>query len=46
MPLQDRALRTALIACCLLLAGCGTVSIGITNSPDWCPNPRSTVPCP
>jgi hypothetical protein len=36
----------AVLALCLLLAACGTLSIGVSNSPDWCPNPRSTVPCP
>jgi hypothetical protein len=41
-----RAARAALLAACLLVAGCGLVSIGFSNSPDWCPNPRSTAPCP
>jgi hypothetical protein len=41
-----RAARAALLAACLLVAGCGFVSIGFSNSPDWCPNPRSTAPCP
>jgi hypothetical protein len=31
---------------CAMLAGCGILNIGVTNSPDWCANPRSTVPCP
>ena len=25
-------------ALCLLLAGCGVIQIGVSNSPDWCPN--------
>lgn len=39
-------LRFAIVVICLLLAGCGALSIGVSNSPDWCPNPKSTVACP
>ena len=31
-------------ALCLLLAGCGSVSIGASNSADWCPNAQN-IPC-
>lgn len=41
-----REVGFAALASCLLLGGCGVISIGITNSPDWCPNPKSTAPCP
>jgi hypothetical protein len=40
------AFRVAALVLCLALTGCGLISIGISNSPDWCSNPRSTVPCP
>ena len=30
----------------LLLAGCGIISVAVSNSPDWCPNPRNAVTCP
>lgn len=39
-------LSFVILAFYLLLAGCGMISIGASNSPDWCPNPRSTAPCP
>ena len=26
------------VALCLLLAGCGLIQIGVSNSPDYCPN--------
>jgi hypothetical protein len=29
------------IVLCLLLAGCGLISIGVSNSPDWCPSRES-----
>lgn len=41
-----RKLGFAVLTSCLLLTGCGVISIGVTNSPDWCPNPKSTAPCP
>ena len=25
------------VALCLLLAGCGLIQIGVSNSPDYCP---------
>ena len=25
----------------LMLAGCGLISIGVSNSPEWCPDPQS-----
>ena len=28
-------------ALCLLLAACGLIEIGVSNSPDWCPKPDS-----
>jgi hypothetical protein len=34
------------IVLCLLTAGCGIISFSVTNSPDWCPNPRNPVSCP
>ena len=34
------------VVLCLLTAGCGIISIGVSNSPDWCPNPRNPVSCP
>ena len=30
-----------LVVLCLLLAGCGLISIGVSNSPDWCPSRES-----
>jgi len=39
--------RHAFIALlCLLLAGCGVISIGASNSPDWCPGGRDSKGCP
>jgi hypothetical protein len=32
------ARRLIAAALCLLLAGCGVIQIGVSNSPDWCPN--------
>ena len=28
---------TVAVVLCLMLAGCGLIQIGVTNSPDWCP---------
>jgi hypothetical protein len=39
------AMKAAILVFCLLLTGCG-LSVSATNSPDWCPNRSSTVPCP
>lgn len=39
-------LRVVILLCSLLLAGCGVVSLAVSNSPDWCPNPRNAVTCP
>ena len=36
----------AAVVVCLALGGCGMFSFGVSNSPDWCPNPKSTVQCP
>lgn len=38
------AAKAGVVALCLLLAGCGSVSIGVSNSADWCPNAQN-VPC-
>jgi len=45
-PAGGLAVKAGVAALCLLLAGCGMISIGVSNSPDWCPNPRSMAPCP
>jgi hypothetical protein len=37
--------RVAAFVFCLALAGCGLISIGVSNSSDWCPNPQSKA-CP
>jgi hypothetical protein len=30
-----------IVVLCLLLAGCGLIQIGVSNSPDWCPSKES-----
>ena len=35
------ALLPVVLALCLLLAACGLISIGVSNSPDWCPSKES-----
>ena len=39
------ARRAALIAACVMLAGCN-IAIGISNSPEWCMGHKNTVECP
>jgi hypothetical protein len=39
-------LLPAIVILCLVLGGCGVVSLSVSNSPDWCPNPRNAVTCP
>ena len=44
--IERAACRCVILALCLLVAGCGLISVGVSNSPDWCPNPKGTVACP
>jgi hypothetical protein len=34
-------LKGLMLACCLSAAGCGLIQIGVSNSPDYCPNKDS-----
>jgi hypothetical protein len=40
-PVTGHARTLIAAALCLLLAGCGLIEIGVSNSPDWCPKPDS-----
>jgi len=44
-PYPRRPVRYLVLLLCLLAAGCGVVSVGVSNSPEWCPNPKSAA-CP
>jgi hypothetical protein len=35
---------TIVVALCLTIAGCA-LSVGVTNSPDWCNNNPGNVTC-
>jgi hypothetical protein len=41
-----RARRVAAVALCLLMSGCGLISIGVSNDPGWCPEQQGRVGCP
>ena len=38
------AIKLGVAAMCLLATGCA-VSLAVSNSPDWCPNPSNDVAC-
>lgn len=44
LPRINGVVITIVVASCLVLAGCA-LSVGVTNSPDWCNNNPGNVTC-